>query len=78
MQCFFPQESKFNANTLLCFYGIHVVPFCDSEAHKFKEGCVYMLLFCVCNILSTIFRVKKERQRKKNEKGDFFNVALCR
>lgn len=65
MQYFFPQESKFNANTLLCFYGMHVVPFCGSEAHKFKEGCVYMPLFCVRNILSPYLVSKRKDKGKK-------------
>lgn len=63
-----------------CFYGMHVVPFCDSEAHKFVRVCVYMPLFCLCNILGTIFQIKlgqkkerkKEKDQEKNEKGLFY------
>lgn len=47
--------------TPFCFYGIQLVTF-GGEVHKLKEVCVYMPLFCVCNILSTIFSVKKEKK----------------
>lgn len=61
--------------TPFCFCGMHIMPFCGSEVHKFEEVCVYMPLFGVCNILSTIFSVRKERQRKEMRRGIFLNVA---
>lgn len=56
------------------FYGMHVVPFCDSEAHKFVRVCVYMPLFCLSNILGTIFEIKmsQKQDQEKNEKGLFY------
>lgn len=61
--------------TPFCFYGMHVVPFCDSEAHTFVRICVYILLFCLYNILGTIFGIKngpKKKDQKKKEKGLFY------
>lgn len=61
--------------TPFCFFGIHVVTF-GGEVHKLKEVCVYMPLFCVCNILSTIFSVKKEKKcnfsRGRGKHFDYF------
>lgn len=74
MGYFFPKD----LNSMLTPFCVSIEDMlCHSMVMKYiiSWKFVFTCLYFVCNILSTIFSVKKERQRKKMRNRIFFNVA---